>query len=115
MSNEWKVDSRKLAAAAAKAQNDDLTEDQQEQAITGAAMRQHKKQLQGNKDRLIRFIINLAAKNHGLADLRKTYPEGENEEERKEQEMLFQSFCSNCLVLMKDKMHWLNNYFNVPI
>ena len=77
-------------------------------------MCQHKKQLQENKDRLIR-LINLPAKNHGLADLRKMYPEGENEEERKEQEMLFESFCSNCLVLMNDKMHWLNNDLNVPI
>ena len=33
----------------------------------GAGMRQHKKQLQESKDRLIR-LINVAAKNHGLAE-----------------------------------------------
>ena len=94
------LDSRKLAAAVAKAQNHNLTEDQQE-AITGAAMRQHKKHLQENKDRLLR-LMNLAfdesscKKSWSGRDLRKKYTEGENEEEWKEQEKLFKSFCSNC-------------------
>ena len=113
MSGRWKVDSRKLAAAVAKAKNEDLTESEKE-AITSAAMRQNLKQQQENKERLIR-LIKQAAKSRGLADLRKTIPEGENEIEQKEQEMLFESFCSNCLVHMRTKKYWNDNYLNDPM
>ena len=53
MSGRWKVDSRKLAAAVAKAKNEDLTESEKE-AITSAAMLQNLKQQKENKERLIR-------------------------------------------------------------
>ena len=54
MSGRWKVDSRKLAAAVAKAKNEDLT-DEEKVAITEDAMRLNQKQRQENKDRLIRL------------------------------------------------------------
>ena len=110
MSGRWKVDSRKLVAAVAKAKNEDLTEDKR-LAITEDAMRLNQKQRQENKDRLIR-LIKQAAKTHGLVDLRKTIQDEENEIEQKEQEMLFESFCSNCLVHMRSKSYWNQHYLN---
>ena len=110
MSGRWKVDSRKLVAAVAKAKNEDLTVEEK-LAITEDAMRLNQKQRQENKDRLI-CLIKQAAKTSGLADLRKTIQDEENEIEQKEQEMLFESFCSNCLVHMRSKSYWNQHYLN---
>ena len=82
MSGRWKVDSRKLAAAVAKAKNEDLT-DEEKVAITEDAIRLNQKQRQENKDRLIR-LIKQAAKTRGLADLRKAIQDKENEIEQRE-------------------------------